>query len=505
MSEEWNLTYRVSVTQDANRLWHVVYTLPCASGEPKRDGQSAAWIHTIETEDQQHRCVRRAPSVVQYQQTRRIEWTVSARQVEDEALLSVRLLLLTPPDGWEDGDPIPDTAPDWQSAECLFPVRGRVNPAGSYAEPVLNEFRAIEANTQSASASAMTSAKEADRFARQAERAAAEAGQWSEALASGANRADSAAQSAAASAFAAQSSETNASVSAESAARSAAQAQSAAAEAEQSADIIRGASAAAERAETAAASADTAAASANAVAQTVQSKLDNGELTGPKGDPGETGPQGPQGDPGATGPTGPQGPKGDPGEIGSQGPQGDPGATGPTGPQGPKGDPGETGPQGPQGDPGTTSFAGLTDKPTTLAGYGITDAVSTESGTFTPYVKITSGSSYANVSTYHAHYYKVGNLVYIEAYLSYVFSVAPTSSTNAAEIGGLPFTFSFSNPAGVMLYTFTDVFETNTKQVTAFSQGNTIKFKHIDGTDARWKSTTNYQNIMLFAVGILAE
>ena len=71
--------------------------------------------------------------------------------------------------------------------------------------------------------------------------------------------------------------------------------------------------------------------------------VNNGAILGPKGDPGETGPQGPKGDPGETGP---QGPKGDPGETGPQGLKGDPGETGP---QGPKGDPGETGPQGPKG------------------------------------------------------------------------------------------------------------------------------------------------------------
>ena len=90
-------------------------------------------------------------------------------------------------------------------------------------------------------------------------------------------------------------------------------------------------------------------------------------LQGPKGDPGETGPEGPQGpkgDPGETGPEGPQGPKGDPGETGPEGPQGpkgDSGETGPAGPQGPKGDPGETGPvgpQGPKGDPGETGPEG---------------------------------------------------------------------------------------------------------------------------------------------------
>ena len=67
---------------------------------------------------------------------------------------------------------------------------------------------------------------------------------------------------------------------------------------------------------------------------------DVGNLQGPKGDPGATGPQGPKGD---------SGEKGDPGEAGPQGPKGDPGATGvqgPTGPQGPKGDPGAKGDRG---------------------------------------------------------------------------------------------------------------------------------------------------------------
>ena len=70
---------------------------------------------------------------------------------------------------------------------------------------------------------------------------------------------------------------------------------------------------------------------------------------------------------------GEQGPKGDSGEIGPQGPKGDKGDSGEVGPQGPKGD---------KGDPGTTSFTGITDKPTTINGYGITDAV--EKGTRNP-------------------------------------------------------------------------------------------------------------------------
>ena len=86
----------------------------------------------------------------------------------------------------------------------------------------------------------------------------------------------------------------------------------------------------------------------------------------------------------AQGPQGLPGPKGDTGDTGQQG------LTGPSGDDayevavsegfvgtraqwlaslvGPQGPQGETGPAG------TTSWTGITDKPTTLAGYGITDA-----------------------------------------------------------------------------------------------------------------------------------
>lgn len=88
---------------------------------------------------------------------------------------------------------------------------------------------------------------------------------------------------------------------------------------------------------------------------------------GIKGDPGDTGPQGLQGPPGEKGDTGAQGPKGDRGDPGPQGPKGDkgekgdPGDTGPTGsegPQGPKGDPGDTGPEGPMGPQGPKGDTG---------------------------------------------------------------------------------------------------------------------------------------------------
>lgn len=67
---------------------------------------------------------------------------------------------------------------------------------------------------------------------------------------------------------------------------------------------------------------------ANDIAETLETKLANGELKGEKGDTGPQGKQGPKGD---TGPQGEQGPKGD---TGIQGPQGVPGPKGEKGEQG---------------------------------------------------------------------------------------------------------------------------------------------------------------------------
>lgn len=88
-----------------------------------------------------------------------------------------------------------------------------------------------------------------------------------------------------------------------------------------------------------------------------------GNVKGPKGDAGATGPQGPQG---ATGATGPKGEKGDTGATGPQGPrglQGEAGATGPQGPQGEKGDTGARGPQGIQGPQGAQGPQGPKGEP----------------------------------------------------------------------------------------------------------------------------------------------
>ena len=106
--------------------------------------------------------------------------------------------------------------------------------------------------------------------------------------------------------------------------------------------------------------------------------------TGTAGATGATGPAGPQGIQGLTGatgaastvagPTGPTGATGASGTTGATGAQGIQGLTGATGAAstvaGPTGATGATGPAG------TTTWSGITTKPTTLAGFGITDAMS---------------------------------------------------------------------------------------------------------------------------------
>ena len=106
--------------------------------------------------------------------------------------------------------------------------------------------------------------------------------------------------------------------------------------------------------------------------------------TGTAGAAGATGPAGAQGIQGLTGatgaastvagPTGPTGATGASGTTGATGAQGIQGLTGATGAAstvaGPTGATGATGPAG------TTTWSGITTKPTTLAGFGITDAMS---------------------------------------------------------------------------------------------------------------------------------
>lgn len=75
-------------------------------------------------------------------------------------------------------------------------------------------------------------------------------------------------------------------------------------------------------------------------------------ITGPKGDPGERGPEGIQGPPGPKGDNGERGADGLPGPMGPQGIQGPPGPKGDKGDNGLDGQQGPTGPQGIQGIPG---------------------------------------------------------------------------------------------------------------------------------------------------------
>lgn len=63
------------------------------------------------------------------------------------------------------------------------------------------------------------------------------------------------------------------------------------------------------------------------------------------------------------------------GEKGEQGLQGIQGEKGDTGAQGPQGIQGPQGEQGPKGDPGSSAWIDITGKPSTVSGYGITDAV----------------------------------------------------------------------------------------------------------------------------------
>lgn len=120
-----------------------------------------------------------------------------------------------------------------------------------------------------------------------------------------------------------------------------------------------------------------------------------GNVKGPKGDAGATGPQGPQG---ATGATGPKGEKGDTGATGPQGPrglQGEAGATGPQGPQGEKGDTGARGPQGIQGPQGVQGPQGPKGEPgDPVVRYGTITAV-----TDTTYdVELDDGTELDNVT-----------------------------------------------------------------------------------------------------------
>ena len=83
------------------------------------------------------------------------------------------------------------------------------------------------------------------------------------------------------------------------------------------------------------------------------------QLSGLKGDTGDTGPAGPKGDTGDKGETGAKGDTGDKGETGATGEKGD---------TGPKGDTGNTGATGDTGPAGATGDTGATGTATTIKG-----------------------------------------------------------------------------------------------------------------------------------------
>ena len=126
--------------------------------------------------------------------------------------------------------------------------------------------------------------------------------------------------------------------------------------------------------------------------------INQGELQGPQGPPGEPGQRGPeglQGAPGEQGPMGPQGPRGlqgFPGETGARGEQGLRGPQGPQGIQGPKGDQGPQGLQGPKGDQGPQGPKG-DSAPLYLHIIEFYSRLTTGNSAFMFYIQIISSSS----------------------------------------------------------------------------------------------------------------
>ena len=121
------------------------------------------------------------------------------------------------------------------------------------------------------------------------------------------------------------------------------------------------------------------------------------DLTGPKGDKGDTGADGaigPKGDKGDTGAAGENGKDGINGVDGAIGPKGDKGDIGLTGPKGDKGDSGADGAIGPKGDTGAAGENGKDGAagPKGDDGVGVTNTIDNGNGTFT--INYSDGSSF---------------------------------------------------------------------------------------------------------------
>lgn len=144
-------------------------------------------------------------------------------------------------------------------------------------------------------------------------------------------------------------------------------------------------------------------------------------IQGIKGDTGAQGPKGDKGDQGAQGPQGPIGPQGPKGDKGEQGTQGD------SGPQGPQGI------QGPKGDPGSSAWADITGKPSTVSGYGITDAVTAPSGNSIPTDKsaVVGGATMSGLPNGQSSASVLAMYNKSDGYSSQLCMIASTSKTDA--------------------------------------------------------------------------
>jgi hypothetical protein len=82
-------------------------------------------------------------------------------------------------------------------------------------------------------------------------------------------------------------------------------------------------------------------------------------------------------------------------------------------------------------------WSGITGKPTTLAGFGITDSVvATTEGTFTPGIAGLSLAGTCSYSVQGGRYFRIGNLVHFEIILAWT----GHTGTGSSYIFGLPFT-----------------------------------------------------------------
>lgn len=85
----------------------------------------------------------------------------------------------------------------------------------------------------------------------------------------------------------------------------------------------------------------------------------------------------------------------------------------------------------------TVAWTAITGKPTTLAGYGITDAVQSSSGTYTP--TLTSVANVAASTAYQSQYMRVGNTVTVSGRLD----IDPTATGNTQLGISLPVASNF--------------------------------------------------------------